>query len=148
MADTVPADPLAVMTREFGSLRRALDRLMGEPLFPGRDLSDGLVDVDVIERDGKVVVVASLPGFVKEEIDVQLHDGVLTIKGEHREEKETAEGKYLRRERRYGSTSRRIAIPGVRGDVPVDAALKDGVLTVTVDAPPRPEPKRVEVRAE
>lgn len=147
MADIVQTDPWNVMTREFGSLRRALDRLMADPLFQGREAEDGLLDVDVVERDGKVEVVASLPGFTKEEVDVQLHEGMLTIKGEHHEEKETTEGRYIRRERRYGSIARSVSVPGVRGDVPVDAELKNGVLTVKIDAPAQPQPKRVEIRS-
>lgn len=145
MADIVQADPWNTMTREFGSLRRALDRLFADPLFVSRE--DGLLDVDVVEHDGKVEVVASLPGFTKDEIDVQLHEGMLTIKGEHREEKETTEGRYIRRERRYGAISRSVSIPGARGDVPVDAELKNGVLTVTIDVLPQPQPKRVEIRS-
>lgn len=112
MADIVQADPWNTLTREFGSLRRALGRLFADPLLVSRE--DGLLDVDVVERDGKVEVVASLPGFTKDEIDVQLHEGMLTIKGEHREEKETTEGRYIRRERRYGAISRSVSIR-VRG---------------------------------
>jgi len=135
------------MTREFGLLRRALDHLLADPLFKPREAEEGLLDVDVVEREGKIEVVASLPGFTKDEIDVQIHEGMLTIKGEHREEKETRDGRYIRRERRYGSIARSVSVPGVRGDVPVDAELKDGVLTVKIDAPALPPSKRIEVRS-
>ena len=92
-------------------------------------------------------MVASLPGFTKDEIDVQLREGMLTVKGEHREEKETMEGRYIRRERRYGSISRSVSVPGVAGDAPVDAELKDGILTVKIDTPARPQPQHIEIRS-
>lgn len=147
MSDIVQTDPLSVMSREFGSLRHVLDRLLADPLFQSREADAALLDVDVIERDGKIEVVASLPGFAKDEIDVQLREGMLTVKGEHREEKETTEGRYIRRERRYGSISRSVSVPGVAGDAPVDAELKDGILTVKIDTPARPQPKHIEIRS-
>ena len=78
--------------------------------------------------------------------DVEWHEGILSIKAEHSEETETGDERFYRRERRFGSLSRRIALPGVVHDSKVDAELKDGVLTLTLVLPEKPKPKQIEIR--
>ena len=112
----------------------------------GWRLEEGTLPVDISEVDGKLGVRASLPGFNKEDIDVQVHEGILSIKAEHSEETETGDERFYRRERRFGSLSRRIALPGVVHDSKVDAELKDGVLTLTLALPEKPKPKQIEIR--
>jgi len=136
-----------MLDREFSGLRGALDRLWGDSLFRDGLLDEGSLAVDVYQRDGKVSVEASLPGFTQEEIDVQLHEGVLSIKAEHREEKEEKDTNYYRRERRYGAVSRRIALPGIVTDTPVEATLKDGVLKVDIAVPEKAQPKSIEIKS-
>lgn len=147
MADIVRRDPF-----ELGGLRQMMERMFEEPFFrlpaatAGWD--EGTLPVDVSESEGKLVVRASLPGFKKEDIDVQVNDGVLSIKAEHNEETETRNEKFYRRERRYGSVSRRIALPGIVHDAPVSAQLKDGVLTLSIEVPEKARPKQIEIQAE
>lgn len=94
---------------------------------------------DLSETEAEVEVQTDVPGFKAEEIDIEVRDDMLTIRGEQSEEKKTAEiakkgnGRtYHRIERRRGSFSRSIWLPcGVKSDE-VDAVLKDGVLTVTL----------------
>jgi HSP20 family protein len=150
MADIVWTDPfraLRLADGDFGNLRSELQRMMGGSLLRGDLLDEGSLDVDVYERDGKVMVEASLPGFTKDEIDVQLHEGVLAIKAEHSEKKEEKGKDYYRRERRYGAVARRIALPGIVTDAPVEAVLKDGVLQIEIAVPSKAQPKAVEVKA-
>ncbi len=86
MADIVPVEPFRWMDRDFGNLRRMMERVFDDSFFRSPALSeDGSLALDVMEKDGKVVVKASLPGFKKEEIDVQVHEGALYIKAEHNE---------------------------------------------------------------
>src|SRR5687768_16271042 len=66
--------------------------------------------LDLSEDDKNVIIRASLPGFSKEDIQVEVNDGVLTIQGQHTEESESNE-KFYRRERRTGMVSRRIRLP-------------------------------------
>lgn len=120
-----------------------------EPLF-STDLTalmeEGTLPVDVSEDDEHVYVRASLPGFRRENIDVEVHEGVLTIKAEHTEEHEDRKERYYRRERRFGSVSRRIALPSaVRADG-TEAELRDGVLTVRIPKAPEARPRRVTIR--
>lgn len=93
------------------------------------------------------MVRASLPGFKKEDIDIQVNDGVLAIKAEHSEEREVKDERYYRRERRFGAVSRRIALPGIVHDAPVSAELTDGVLTLAIDVPEQARPKQIEIKS-
>jgi HSP20 family protein len=142
MADIVVRDPLQ-------AVRQVMDRFFDEPLarFANGPLGidEGTLAVDVSEKDGNIVVRSSLPGFKRENIDVQLHDGVLSIKAEHKEEHETTDERFYRRERRFGSVSRRLALPGVVDESAVKAELKDGVLTLTIPVPEKAKPRRIEI---
>lgn len=110
-------------------------------------MQEGSLAVDISEgKEGETIVRASLPGFKKEDVQVSVHNGVLDIKAESREETETKEEKFYRKERRYGSLSRRIALPGNPSGEAIVAELKDGVLTVKVPADVKAGPKRVEVK--
>jgi len=147
VADIVRRDPF-----ELGGLRQMMERMFEEPFFrtpaTAAGWDEGTLPVDISESEGKLVVRASLPGFKKEDIDVQVNDGVLSIKAEHNEETETRNEKFYRRERRYGSVSRRIALPGIVHDAPVSAQLKDGVLTLSIEVPEKARPKQIEIQAE
>lgn len=149
MADIIPTEPFRFMDRDFGNLRRMMDRVFDDTFFrsPAVFGDEGSLALDVMEKDGNVVVKASLPGFTKEEIDVQVHDGVLYIKAEHTEEKEEKDAKFYRRERRYGAVSRRVALPGAVSDADVNAELKDGVLTLSLPVPQKAQPKQIEIKA-
>ena len=145
MADIVRREPSSSMDREFGSLRAALDQLMSESLLRGSAFDAGSMDVDIYERDGKTIVEASLPGFTREEIDIQLHEGVLSITARHSEEQEDTQRNYYRRERRFGHLTRRIPLPAsVRADQ-INAQFKDGVLRIELDVPGDAEGKPIEV---
>jgi HSP20 family protein len=129
--------------------RSLIDRFFGEE-FPDYPLSrlwdDGLLPVDISQNDHEVIVRASVPGFKKDEVDIQLSDGVLSIKAERRSESESSDERYYRKERSYGAMSRRVALPGIVGSAEALAELEDGVLTVKVPVPEGSKPKRVEIK--
>ncbi len=101
--------------------------------------------VDVIRKDGSVVLRADLPGIKPEDVKVTVEDDVLTVSGEHSEESETEEDEYMRRERRFGSFSRSMSLPpGVKAE-DIDSTTKDGVLEVTIPFPKSEEKKAVEI---
>lgn len=107
---------------------------------------DGNLALDVSEGDGEIIVRASLPGFKKDEIDVSVQNGVLTIKAEHTEEEETKKEKFYRKERRYGSVYRTMTLPGNVTDTNAKAELKDGVLTLHIPEEEKAKPKRIAVK--
>jgi HSP20 family protein len=129
----------------FHGMRQLMDRLFDDTSF-GQGWDDGMLPVDISEKDQELVVRASVPGFKKEDIDIQVHQGVLSINAKHTFDDETSGEKWYRRERRYGAVSRRIALPGVVHDAPVDAELKDGVLTLKIAVPEAARPKQIEIK--
>ncbi len=103
--------------------------------FPFRNLQEDM-DVgwsprlDVSETDDGLEIVADLPGLEKKDIQVSLDDGLLTIKGEKKEEKESKDKRYHAIERRSGSFYRAVRLPIEVKKDKVDATFKDGVLTL------------------
>ena len=107
--------------------------------------SPGTLPVDVSEDETSLIVRASLPGFKKEEIDVQVHEGVLSIRGQRTEETVQSGERYHRRERRTGVVSRLISLPETVNGDGVKAELKDGVLTLRLAKIPKEQPKKVQI---
>ncbi len=136
---------------ENPSLGRFVNTLLNDPFFSEfkgvslPEVDEGTLAVDVSEDDQAVIVRASLPGFKKEDVEVEVHDGVLSIKAEHAEEHEVKNEKFYRKERRWGSVSRRIALPGAVQDTDTKAELKDGVLVVRVPNSQKEKPRKVNI---
>ena len=156
--DVVRRDPFASSMEGFTPFRRMMDRFLDDPFFrpmiastPFTALNDeGSLALDVYEHDGALKVEASLPGFKKDEVDVQVHDGILSIKAQRSAEHVEGEpgGKYYRRERSWDSVSRRVALPGIVKDAEVAAELKNGLLTLTIPLPETPQPKQIKIQGE
>lgn len=129
---------------DFAELRHRLDQAF-------RDFGDGAQhgwtpSVDVVRNDDELVVRANLPGIKPDEVTIKVEDDVLTVSGEHKEETEETEENFVRRERRFGSFSRSMALPsGVKAE-DVEATTEDGVLEVTVPLPKSEESKAVEIK--
>jgi HSP20 family protein len=122
-------DPFA----ELGELRSRFDRMFDEWL-DGRERA-WTPAVDVVRDDDHLVVRADLPGIKPEEVKIEVEDDILTISGEHEERKEEKDSDYVRRERRYGSFSRSMALPGGVDAKEITASTRDGVVEVTVPLP-------------
>ena len=140
---------IVVRRDPFTGMRQVMDRLFDESFFRPihtHSWDEGTLPVDIYERDGKLQVRASLPGFDKDDIDIEVHEGVLSINAKHTTEDETDEGRYYRRERHINSVSRRIALPGVVHDAEVDAELTNGVLTLSLPLQEQPQPRQIEIR--
>ena len=136
--------------RELFSLRRDFDRLFDDLWAndQGETNGDGTVwrpSVDIRETDHEFLIHADLPGIRKEDIDITVVDGRLTIKGQRHREKEAKAG--LRRvERAYGTFARTFDLPAAVSTEAVAAAYKDGVLEVTVPKAEEARPKQIEVK--
>lgn len=108
--------------------------------------------IDVSETDKAIIVKADLPGVEQKDLDVALSGNRLTIKGEKKsevEEKKDEKGcTYHRIERSYGAFQRAMTLPFDIDPSKVDAAFKDGVLTVTLPKPPevQKQAKRIEIK--
>jgi HSP20 family protein len=101
--------------------------------------------VDLYVKEGNVVVTADLPGLSKDEIDISVQNGVLTIKGQKKREKEIKEENYYCVERSYGSFQRSIELPTDVDGSKVKATYKDGVLEVVLPQVESAKPKKIKV---
>ena len=101
---------------------------------------------DVSETENEIIVKAELPGVDVKDIDIALTDGLLTIKGERKLEKEDKKENYHRIERQFGSFSRSLNLgTRVKADG-IEAAYKDGILTVTLPKVEESKPKKIDVK--
>ena len=111
---------------------------------------------DLAETPDSYVVSMDLPGVKKEELNVSVHNGVLTVSGtrhhkfvsDDKDEKkeEKPKHKVLRMESYYGSFERSVSVPPTTKPEDVHAKFEDGVLTVTIAKPHKDEPKKIEVQ--
>lgn len=92
-------------------------------------------ELEILERDGKLIIRADLPGLNKEDVNVDISEHTLTIEGERKREHETTERGVYTSERSYGHFRREIPLPeGVNADT-AKANFKNGTLEITLDAP-------------
>ncbi len=158
-----PATPLMPWTEPtFAFMRRfseEMDRLFEDFGFGrrlhsafgrGRELlrrEAGLIPaewsprIEILERDGRYVVRAELPGMTKDDIKVEVADEMVTIQGERKQEKEEKQEGYYYGERAYGSFYRSILLPEGTEPSKATAEIHNGVLEVTIPAPKKPEKK-------
>lgn len=115
----------------------------------GRELGRGMwsPQIEVFERDGKLVVCADLPGLRKEDIHVEIREDSLIIQGERKQEfEETREGRY-HSERRYGRFYRSIPLPEGIDVNNVTATFRNGVLEITMPVPQQQQKgRRIEIQ--
>lgn len=131
----------------FAAMHNEMDRLLSsffdEERWPTL-AKEGRMVVrwDVAETDEAVKITADLPGLTEKEIDVTVADGVLTIKGERKAEKETEDKSkhYHRVERSYGAFERAMSLPTNVDEGKIAASFKNGVLELTL--PKKPEAKK------
>jgi HSP20 family protein len=126
-----------------------MDEAFGRNFF-GDGMDQGTLPLDVYEAGDELIVEASVPGFRKEDIHIQLHQGVLSIVAQHPAtagENGYQNYRYYRRERPWGAWTRRVALPGIVHDAEVQADLKDGVLKLHIPVPEAAKPKQIEIKA-
>jgi len=102
--------------------------------------------VETFRRGDKFIIRADLPGLNKDDVKVEIDDGVLAISGERREEHEEDRDDYYRSERTYGQFYRALPLPDGIDENKVDASFKDGVLEVTIPAPKQEERKAKSIK--
>ena len=101
--------------------------------------------VDIYESVDEIVVKAEVPGIDRDAVAVEVKDGILTLRGERKFEKEEKEENYHRIERSYGTFVRSFALPSSVDTEKVHAALKDGVLEVKLSKKEIAKPRKVQV---
>lgn len=105
-------------------------------------------DADVKENEKEITVHAELPGFKKEDIELELDDYSLTIRATRHEEKEEQNEKYFKRERQYGKVERILPLPAEVVTGSAHAKYEDGVLKITLEKKHPAVPKRELIKIE
>jgi HSP20 family protein len=146
MANLMRRDPI----REMLSWNRAMERMLGN-LYDDGELGFGeplnlRMPLDVIENDDEFIVKADVAGLNPDEIEISYTDNNLSIKGEVSAEREEGEeGRYHLRERRYGTFTRTISMPGTVDVDNIQAETENGVLQIHLPKKEEIKPRRIEI---
>lgn len=138
--------------RELEDMSERLNRMFARPAprtGNGKEaltVADWIPTVDISETDGEYLIKAELPEVKKEDVKVTVEDGVLTLQGERRQDKEEKGKKFHRVERSYGSFVRSFTLPESVDDTAVKAEYKDGILALHLPKTERVKPKAVDVK--
>ena len=137
----------SMLTSPVFGLRREIDRLFEDTFANGGDRSTWAPAVNIKETNDGFEFDMELAGFKPEDVELTCDNGVLTVRGERREElKEGEEGRYHLVERRYGEFSRSFQLPtGVKDDA-IQADFDHGLLKVRVPKAEIPQPRRIQIQ--
>jgi len=146
------ASPFSLMRRLMEDLDDLIDgggqsgRRGASPTRDSGGVLAWVPPLEVAERDGKLVVRAEVPGVSKDQLRVEIDDGQLVISGERTQDFEERRGGVYRSERRYGRFTRAVALPEGADLEQAQASFSNGVLEITIPAPPRPRGKTIEIK--
>jgi len=142
MLDLIPRTGFDFPAR--GLFERFFDDMDMTPFFG--DEQSFVPAFDISESDTEYVITAEMPGIEEKDLEVTISDGILSVKGEKKHEKEEKHETYHRVERRYGSFCRSFRVPdGVESDK-VDATFKDGILKLAIPKSEKAETKKIEIK--
>ena len=137
--------------RDLSAIQERMNQIFEDALARSRGREEGLRTgmwtpaVDIYENNDSVVVKAELPGVERDQISVEVKDGILTLRGERKFEKEVKEESYHRIERSYGNFQRSFSLPVSVEQDEVTARFKDGVLEVILPKKEQARPKQIQV---
>lgn len=133
---------------ELGTLRDRMDRIMSrltgeteEDLFP----SKWAPIADVVETKDAIIMKVELPGLNEKDVNVEIENNVLTLRGERQLEKETEEKGYRRIERSYGTFNRAFTLPPNVDTTKIAAFFNNGLLEVTIPKKEAAKPRAIAV---
>lgn len=139
--------------RDLATMQERVNRLFEDFLDRGAGPEEGLAPaawspaVDIYETDDSVVVKAELPGFTRDQVDLEVRDRVLLLRGERKVEKDVKGENYHRMERAYGAFLRSFSLPSGVEEDKISATLKDGVLEIVLPKRAESKPKQIQVAA-
>ncbi len=139
--------------RDVAVLQDRMNRLFGDflershPREEGTETGIWIPNVDIYETKDAVCVRAELPGVDKDAVHVEVKEGVLSLRGERKFEKEVKEESYHRIERSYGTFHRSFSLPSSVDAEKVTARMKDGVLEVDLPKKEQAKPKQINIAA-
>lgn len=132
------------MSRQFDDASRTWE---GESPFGRWALDSEAMAIDLVDRDDEFVATVDLPGFEREDVDIQVTDHTLRIEAEYEESLDEEAERLIRHERRHESTKRSIRLPEEVDKDGVNARLQNGVLTVRLPKIETEEARQIEIEA-
>jgi HSP20 family protein len=147
-----PSHELWTFPTEVLNMQREVNRMFNS-FFPGGVQEESelissrwLPAVDIVGQEDEYLVKVELPGVNKDDVKITVQDNILTIRGEKKQENETRKSNYHRVERSYGSFQRSFTVPApVQGDK-IDAAFKDGILSIRLPKAEEAKRKQIDVK--
>jgi HSP20 family protein len=133
---------MATILQPFAPWMRDLSRFMNTP----GAASAFLPPADVLVSEDGVTVYMDVPGIKAEDLDIQLENDMLTVRGERRPPWESLEGCTARIERSFGAFERTLRVTDGLDPDAIEAAMSDGVLTLRLPQPAQPQPRRIQIR--
>jgi HSP20 family protein len=140
--------------RELSTIQERMNQLFEDFVGRTRGAREGELgvgawapSVDIRESDDEFIVTAELPGLEKDQVNVEYKDGVLTLRGERKQEREVKEENYHRMERSFGAFHRSFTLPGAIDEEKIGAKMKNGVLEIRLPKKEAAKPKQIKVAA-
>ncbi|MBI4413446.1 MAG: Hsp20/alpha crystallin family protein [candidate division NC10 bacterium] len=136
--------------RDLISIQDRMNRLFEQTLARTREeegiaASTWMPAVDIYETPDQVVMKAELPGLTREDIEINVRDNTLSLRGQRKFEKDVKEENYLRIERAYGSFQRSFTLPVTIQQDKIKAVFRDGVLELTLPKAEEARPKQIKI---
>jgi HSP20 family protein len=142
-------DPL----RELATMPERMRRLFEDFPFAFRGREERLAPVawappvDIYETEGEIVVKAEVPGMSKDDVSLEVRNGVLTLRGERKSEREVKEENYYCAECAYGTFQRSFTLPTNVDEGKTNASLKNGILEIHLPKKEEARPKQIKIAA-
>jgi HSP20 family protein len=133
---------------EVPTTTRLFEELFNDFPFSGSMLESRerwVPSVDIMEKDGNLILRAELPGLNEKDIELKLEGNTLMLKGERKMENEDKKGTYHRVESFYGSFTRSFRLPDTVDSGKINAEYKNGILTVNIPQKPEVRPREIPV---
>lgn len=145
MSNLVRFEPL----REMMTLREAMNQLFDDSFTRPINMSgfSNLPAIDLYQDENNVVVKAALPGYKPADVQISVASGVLTIRGETRQESERKDVTYHIREQRHDSFERSVSLPSEVQSDKAKAEFEDGVLVISLPKSEAVKPKTIAIKA-
>jgi len=137
--------------QEMEDMLERYARALGQPRAGSQEViatGDWVPRVNIAETEKAFEIKAEIPEVNKEDVKVTVHNGVLTIQGERKQEKEQKGKKFHRVERLYGSFTRSFTLPDNVDETKISALFKDGMLNLQIQKTEEAKPKSIEIKVE
>ena len=136
-----------IMLPSLGETPTRLNRMLEDlltPMMPSETIA-WMPVIDIVDRDDELLLTAELPGLKKGDVQMEIADGVFTLKGEKKEEKRDETPRYQVWERSFGSFERSFTLPRAVDVAKIKATFEDGVLTVHMPKTEQSHGRRIEI---